>query len=178
MTEEKSEHQDLFDEFDERIKADVDGLIWLGYLEEEVQFCGHSFILRTLKGEDELNAGIVSKEYVETLGQARAWAWAKIALALTSVDNDLNFCPPIGPDKKEFARARFKYVTSNWYWPLGEYLFEQLVILEGRQINAIRALQNLSKRSLPNSTPSQGSLIEQGDSTEAPKTSIPSSITS
>lgn len=173
MAEEQFQEQssnDPFSEFDPRVREDIDGLIWLGYLENEVTFCGHTFVLRTLKGDEELNAGLVSKDYVETIGQAKAWAWAKIALSLVSVDSDTNFCPRIGPDKKEFARARFNWVTSQWHWPVGEYLYTELVNLEARQIEAVRAIQNLSERSLPNFTPSQDSWTEQGDLAEIPTT--------
>lgn len=179
MTEVQQEVKDPFAEFDPRVREDVDGLIWLGHLEDEFDFCGHHFVLHTLKGDDELNAGLVAKEYTETFSQARAWAWAKISLALQAVDGDYDFCPAIGPDKRSFARARFAYCTSNWYWPLAEYIFGRYAELEARQLAALRAIESLSQGSPQNSTLFVGSSTEQGDSSDKETgTSIPSSTDS
>ena len=169
--------QDPFAELDPRIREDVDGLIWLGHLEDQFEFLGHHFVIRTLKGDEELSAGLVSKDYIETLGQAKAWAWAKIALSLVAVDHDENFCPPIGPDRQSFARARFASCTSRWYWPLAEYIYGRLLELEARQLAVLEAVQSLSSGSLPNSTPSASSSTEPGGSAETEtETSTPSSI--
>jgi hypothetical protein len=95
------------DRFPDDVVEDVEGLLWLGYLEDTVEFCGHEFVIRTLRLEEEILAGLVTKEYVETLAQAKAWIAAQVGLALVSVDGDENFCPPAGPGSKDYARARF-----------------------------------------------------------------------
>lgn len=125
--------------------------MWLGHLEEEVKWAGHTFILRTLKGAEELEAALVAKEYLDTFGQTKATAWAHVAAALMAVDDDDSFCPPIGPDSKQHLRAKFNYVTDNWYWPVGEYLFNKYVDLVKRQTEAIEAVENLSPGSRKNS---------------------------
>lgn len=163
---EEQESGNPFSEFPEQVQNDINSLMWLGYLEDSFEFCGHSFTLATLRGDDELNSGLVVKEYAETFSQARAYAWAKIALALVAVDGDANFCPPIGPDKREFARTRFKWVTERWYWPVAEFLYSRYTALELRQIEAIEAVQGLSTGSPPPSTPSPDSLNDKGDSPE------------
>lgn len=152
------------EDFPDQVREDVEGLAWLGYLEDAFDFCGHHFVLRTLKGEEELLASIVCKEFVETLGQARAWVWALIAMALVSVDGDENFCPPIGPNKRDYARARFQYVTGRWYWPLASYLNGRYAGLIERQTEAIRSFEDLSQGSLPTFTPFVGSSTDTGDS--------------
>lgn len=171
MAEVQDQQGGPFAGFDPSIREDVEGLAQLGHLQDDFEFAGHHFTIRTLKADEELAATLVCKPYIDSFGQARAWAWARVGLALVSVDNDPNFCPPIGPDKEAFARARFNWVTSRWYWPLGEYLFNRYVALEGRQIEAIRAVANLSDRGLQNSTPSVNSLTEPGDS-EPPQTEM------
>lgn len=133
-----------FDGFPDEIRQDVDGLIWLGYLEDSFEFMGHDFTIRTLRGDEELIAGLVSKEYMDTLGQAKAWAWAQVGLALVAVDGDTNFCPPIGPNKKQYGQARFKYVTENWYWPTCQYILNRYALLLDRQTEALEALESLS----------------------------------
>lgn len=140
---EEEQVNDPYARFPDQIRHDVEGLTWLGYLEDSFEFCGHHFVLRTLRGDEELGAALVCKEHTETLGQAKAWAWANIALALLSVDYDEAFCPPVGPDKDAFAQARFRYVTSRWYWPVGRHLFARYSALYKRMEDAIEAMANL-----------------------------------
>jgi hypothetical protein len=155
-------------EFSPEISDAVHGLAWLGHLEEVINFCGHTFILRTLKADEELEASLIAKEYMETLGQAKAWAWAHVALALESVDGEPDFCPAIGPDKKSWSRAKFNFITQNWYWPVGNYLFERYAELNRRSADAIQAVEDLSTRSLTPFGRSPDSSIEQERSPEIP----------
>lgn len=141
---EEPEDQEPFDSFPDEVRKDVEGLTWLGYLEDEFEFCGHHFVIRTLRADEELLASVISREYIETLGQAKAWAWANVCLALESVDYDETFCPPTGPDKQKYAKARFQWVTSRWYWPVGEYLFRRYADLVERMNIAVDAMANLS----------------------------------
>lgn len=154
----------LFDQFPEQVQEDVTGLLYLGHLEATVSQWGHTWVLRTLKGEEELLASLVCKDYTDTLGQAKAWAWANVCLALESVDGDSDFCLPIGPDQQTNAKARFRYCTSRWYWPVAEHLFREYVGLVERQVAAFSALRDLSERNRPTSLPSPDSSNEQGDS--------------
>lgn len=155
-----------YDAFPPEAQKSVEGLVWLGYLERTFTFCGHRFTLHTLQGEDDLYTGLLAKEYQETLSQAKAWAYANVAMALKAVDGDENFCPAIGPDPEAHARAKFNYVR-RWHWPTIEYIYEQFAFLVREQIEAIRAVQDLSNRSLKPSTPSLDSLTEPGDSSES-----------
>lgn len=158
----ESQVENPIDNFPEETREAVNGLIWVGHLEKEVHFCQHTFVIRTLKGDEELNAAVVSKEYIETLGQAKAWAWATIGLALVSIDGDTTFCPPIGPDGLQYARARFHYVSKNWYWPTCEHLYGEYADLLNRQVEAIRAVQDLSEGNRATSSPLLDSLTELG----------------
>src|SRR4051812_18330419 len=99
MTTESQVQGDL-DSLPSQVRDRVDGLVWLGHLQDDFEFCGHHFTLRTLKADEDLLAGILAKKYSETLGQGKAWAWAHVALALVSVDHDDDFCPPLGPDRE------------------------------------------------------------------------------
>lgn len=159
------------EDFPPEVREDVEGLLWLGYLEDEFDFCGHSFVIRTLRGDEELLATLVCKEWVESLGQTRAWVWAQIALALIAVDGDDAFCPPTGPDKRAYARARFQY-TQRWYWPVAEHIFAKYVELQKRQSEAFKRVEDLSQGNLPMFSPSVGSSTEAGDSEEKPMEDI------
>lgn len=152
------------DEFPPEVRDDVDGLLWLGYLDDDFEFCGHTFTICTMRGEDELLAALVSKDYVDSLGQHKAWTWANIAMCLFAVDGDEDFCPPIGPDKRQHARARFQYCTSNWYWPVAMAIYERYAALLERQNAAFEAIQSLSQRSPTISSALPDSFIEKADS--------------
>ena len=105
------------EDFPDRVQENVEGLMFLGYLQKDFDFCGHHFVIRTLKGDEELLASLVCKEFVGTMGQERSWIWALVGMSLTSVAGDSNFFPPISKDKRAYARARFQYVTRKGYWP-------------------------------------------------------------
>lgn len=144
------------------VRRDVETLETLGCVSDELHFWGHSFVMRTLTGEEELAVSVVTKPYVETLGQAKAWAWGNIAVALQAVDGDYGFCPPIGPDPLEFARARFKYCTSKWQYPLAEKLFEHFYALQLRAYEALEAMRDFTPASQPSSSSGLGSLSDLG----------------
>lgn len=168
MEESLVEPSDDFGGFPEQVREDVDGLIWLGYLEDSFDFCGHDFVIRTLRGDEELNAGLVCKEYTDQIGQDRAYVWATISLALVSVDGDENFCPPTTRDKKDYARARFNYCTSKWFWELGLAIFRHYSNLQVRQADAMKAVEDLSSGSRGISSPSPDSLIDRATSPPGP----------
>lgn len=139
------------DLFSEQVADSVDGLAYLGHLEEEVRFCGHRFLLRTLKADEELEAALLAKDWQDSFGQVKAHMWAHLAAALIEVDGRDDFCPPIGPSRESHIRAKFNYITQNWYTPVGEYLFGKYVELVQRMTEAISEVEDLSSRSLQNS---------------------------
>ena len=155
------------DKFPDEVMEDVDGLLWLGYLDDVIEFCGHEFVIRTLRLEDEMLAGLITKEYADTMSETKAFVTAQVALALVSVDGDENFCPPAGPNSKDYARARFNYVASNWYEPTVAYIYTKYADLLERQANAIKETDFLSRKSLASFTASSDSLIEKVDSQAA-----------
>lgn len=160
MSEEVTESERFPDEMNE----DVDGLIWLGYLEETVDYCGHEFVIRTIRSEEQLLASLVTKEYTNTLGQAKAWVAAHVGLALVAIDGDEEFCPQAGFSKKDYARARFKYVTSKWYEPTINKLYEAYAGLLDRQAEILEEMENLSQESRTTFTASPDSLTPRADS--------------
>lgn len=149
---------DPFSEFGTEISQAVEGLVFLGRLTKDVEWCGHTFGLKTLTVNEEMAAAAAVQEFRSTLKEPEAWITSQIGLALTHVDGDESFCPPIGPDLTAFAKARFKWIGENWYWPTVEMLFEEYSGLLEKQVKAIRAVQDLSSRSLPSLSPLEDSL--------------------
>lgn len=152
-------------EFDPEVQKAVDGLLHLGYLTTEVEFAGHSFGLRTLRVEEELAASKAVEPFRNTLKEPEAWMTAQVGLALTHVDGEDDFCPPAGPDRNSFARARFQYM-GKWFMPTIEYLFGEFAELLKEQQMAIGAISDLSIRTRPSFSPSADSLTGPGTSSE------------
>lgn len=144
-------------EFPPEVRLNVEGLLYLGELTDSVTFCGHHFTLRTLRTHEELAAAHACQEYTSSIKAPDAWIAAQVGLALVAVDGDDAFCPPAGPSDAVFAKARFQYITENWYWPTIHYLYQFYVTLQEKQLAAYRAMQDLSPRSRPSSSDWGGS---------------------
>jgi hypothetical protein len=151
-----------FASFPEEVQEAIDGLLYLGHIEKEIEWCGHKFVVRTLKTNDELQVAALSKEYLETFGQVLAYAAAVVALSLVSVDGDDAFCVELGPSDKAYARNRFAFVCE-WYRPTIETLFAACEELRDLQAKAVEALKDLSSGSRRNYWPSPDSLNVPGD---------------
>lgn len=111
------------------------------------------------------------KEYVETLGQAKAMVWSTIALALVAVDGAEDFCPQATPNKKDHARARFQWVSSNWYWPTAIAVYNKYSELLKRQQESLEALEDFCNGSLSTFMPGAGSWSAKASS-EVPQEDI------
>ena len=155
--------EDPFFGFSTSIQESVNGLCWLGHLERKTSFGGHSFVLRTLRADDDLVVASLTQEYIETLGQAKAWAMANVAIALQAVDDDYDFCIDLGPDKVSNGRKRMDFI-GQWYWPVIGHLFSELLELNEQQAEAIEALRDLPVGGRRTSMPLPDSLNDQGDS--------------
>lgn len=133
--------------FSEKIRQDVHGLAYVGHIQEPVVFCGHNFVLKTLRPTEKAAAAVASKAWVGTRVEQEMWANAVIALALVSIDGDGDFSPAIGPDINTYARQRLDFVTNaqtGWYQPTLDYLFSVYLGLETRAWQAMQELQDLS----------------------------------
>lgn len=155
------------DGFPTKVRENVEGLMFLGYLEESFEFCGHQFVIRTLRGDEELLAGLVTKEFVNSMAQERAWVWALVSLCLTVVDGDPEFCPRVVKSDRDYARQRFQYCTKKWFWPLAVHIHEKYVALLKEQQEAMEAMEDLSLGNRTTFTPS-AEFSNEGDDSEAP----------
>jgi hypothetical protein len=146
--------------FPPEYQSKVDGLLWLGYLEDSFAYGGHHFRIRTLKVGEELEAALLAKEYLESLGAVRANSTSQLAAAIISVDNDTNFCPSLGPNPQDALTSKFQYICQKWHWPVVEYIFNKYIELLNEQAQALKRLEDLSTRSQITSWPSLDSLTE------------------
>lgn len=160
-----ADDHDPFDEKEE-ILDDIDRLSRLGYLEDDFDFCGFHFSMRTLYPIEEAACALAIKEFSGTLREPETWAAAQVGLALTSIEYDEAFCPPVAKniDPKEFARQRFNYITQRLMQPIIDYLFSRYINLLERRELAVKEAQDLSQGSLQSFWPGVDSSKEQGTS--------------
>lgn len=156
---EESERVDPFSLFSEQLRIPVRGLTFLGQIEREVEFCGHTFGLRTLYPSEKAAVSLVVQPWRGSISEGEVWANAQVGLALTSVDGDPEFCSKIGPDVNEFAKGRLHYVTQKWHQPTLSFLYARYLELEQEALAGIRELQDFSERNRVPSQPSPDSLI-------------------
>lgn len=150
---------DPFSLFSEQIRIAVRGLTFLGHVEKEVEFCGHTFSLRTLYPSEKAAASIIVQPWRGSISEGEVWANVQVALSLTSVDGETEFCPQAGPDLNDFTKARLNYVTQKWYQPTLSFLYARYLELEQEALDGIRELQDFSERNRVPSPPLPGSLI-------------------
>ena len=163
-------------DFPEEARESVNGLMWLGFLEDSVLIFGHEFVIRTLRVGEDLQVGLLTKEYSDSMGLEQAVATATVALALKSVDGDSNFCPPASKNYADHARQRFKYVQENWYMPVIIRVFDAYLDLLGKQQEALERVEDLSTGSLNMFSPSPDSLTERENLEEQPETVDPQTM--
>jgi hypothetical protein len=174
---------DPWDKFPAEHKEAVLGLIWLGNLQKEVKFCGHSFVLRTLKPMEKAEIAKVIAPWQDTLAARDVYNNAHVGMALVSIDGDSAFLPPAGPNLEEFVRVRLRYVTgeqdannggrTGWNQLTLEYLFSEWVKLEKESFGAIGALRDFYEKGRTLSTTSADNLTDRDFSNEETSGDIP-----
>lgn len=146
----------------------------IGYISGDFSFAGHSYGLRTLTSAEDIAAAAAIQEFRETLKEPEAWCAAQVALALTYVDDDDDFCPQVGPNLQVFAKARFNWLTSHFHWVIIEEMFNDYASLLRKQLEKVRQVQDLSPGSLPISWPSADSFKTPGTSNDEISLETPS----
>lgn len=161
----EEERLDPFALFSEQIRLAVRGLAFIGHLQKEFEFCGHKFVLKTLRPSEKAAIALAIQPWRGTIAEAEIWAHAQVAMALVSVDDDPDFCPAVGPNIVDFASARLRFITNaehGWYAPTLAFLYDSYLSLEGEALAAIKELRNFSDGSRVPSSPSPDSLIPPG----------------
>lgn len=161
---EESDVVDPLELFSEQIRVPVYGLAFIGHTQKDFDFCGHTFTLKTLRPSERAAVALAVKPWRETIAEPEVWSNAQVGMALVAVDHQTDFCPPIGPDLGEFAKARLRFVTNaadGWHAPTLAFLYDRLLELEAEALKAVEELRNLSVRNPVPLSPSPDSLIVQ-----------------
>lgn len=144
--------------FSPEIHRPVEGMVYLGAYSKEINFVGHRFTMETIRPHMKYAIGLAMETYRNTLVEPQVWGSMHVGMALTSVDGNPNFCPPIGDNEVEFVKARLKWITdkSGWWQPTIDYLFGEYLAMEQIVVQAITELHSLAQAGKAIYSPSPG----------------------
>jgi len=133
------------DSFDDRVGDDIEGLLYLGHIEQDFNYLGHSFVVRTLRAGERLAALALVKDYEDTLGLDLALQTVMVAASLELVDGRVLSAPLSPVDDKPLLRIkRNMEIIERWYEPVIAAIYDQCSALLLRQRSAIAELEGKS----------------------------------
>lgn len=160
--DDEPEVDEPFDEELNSLSEDAQGLLNLGYLTEEFSFAGNDIVLRTLYIGEELEVGLLTKQYKDSDVDSRAYTTALVAASLERV-NGRPIVQRLGPSDKDYLQRKFEFVKTGYFWPVIREIFEQgLIPLFKRQAEAIDELRSKSPAIRSTLSPSSDSQTEEG----------------
>ncbi len=131
--------------FDERHVEPFEGLVFLGALTSTFEWLGHSFVVKTVTGDEVLGAAQIVKPWQGTLGESRAYAIAMAAVAIVSIDGQ-ELPIPVSSEGGEYAwiYQRFNYVKAHWHAPTIDKVYSEFRTLEGKTDAVLEAMEKAS----------------------------------
>ncbi len=114
------------------------GLLFLGAVEDEFEFAGHRFLMRTLKEGEVLRIGQLIKQYKDTTAELEAQRMFTVAASIVSVDGE-----PIVQEYKEdydliYEKAN---VVRSWYPAVIVFLYSKYIDMERGASEVANALK-------------------------------------
>lgn len=121
---------------EEPVSQEVMGLLHLGQLSSDVKIRGHDVRLKTLTMDEELEVGLLIRQFSRTEWEGRALATGLVAASIETIDGK-PLVEEMGPGDATIRR-KFDYVRKNMYWPVIRIIYEEGYIpLVDRQIAAL-----------------------------------------
>lgn len=141
----RDEEGNLLPSFDPKHAEPFQGLLYLGALQTEFTWVGHTFSIRTLRDGEKLAIAQIIKQYADTMGGDRAYGAAVAAMCILSVDGE-ELPIPIGESKKayEWGLQRFNYVVNNWFSTTVNKVFNEYLALEDKALQVVEAMGKAS----------------------------------
>ena len=145
--------QEVTEEFKEEIEAKTEernsifpdeymqplkGLMFLGALEKEFEYGGHTFLLRTLREGEIMRIGQLMKDWRGTTTEIEARKCYTVAAAIVSVDGR-----PIRSSYKQGYDQIYEnaHEVKQWYPAVIKFLYEKYIELEVSAISVSDALK-------------------------------------
>lgn len=164
--EDQSSRVDPINLFPEEMRQGVQDQAYLGYKETVVEFCGHVYVLETIRPYMKYTIGQVLEPYRNTISEPDVWAALHVGVSLKSINGDTSFCPPTNDNPADFVRARLFWLTGpKGYWqPTVDFLFGKYIEMEQSAATEIIELHRFAERSRGTLQPSPDSSIARGHS--------------
>ena len=140
----QSSEEEPLPEFDRRVRQDFEGLLYLGYLEDEFEWVGHRFKIRTLYTGEILQVGLLHRRYVGTLADVKAYQAAITAACVMQVDGKSMPTPLTNDPADTGLGNRFDYVLRSWFPPTLDVVYERYLLLEKRVRRVLDAMGKAS----------------------------------
>lgn len=116
---------------------DLSILVNFGRLTTTFNFWGHSFVIQSLKMNEELQVNQLASEYANRIDQgAKAFAAATVAASIVTVDG-IPLVAPLGPNDTSVVTRKFNYLLDNYYWVAIEAIYEECAKLSARLTEAL-----------------------------------------
>lgn len=136
--------EDLLAEFDPRWQDEMEGLLYVGRVTHEFNLAGHRITIATPEAQESLKAGMLIKQYQETVGALRALTLAALATCLVKVDGH-TLPRGIMADGSDDLEARFAWV-SKLHTSVVDGIYREYEDLE---IRVQEAIESLGKEGAP-----------------------------
>lgn len=132
--------------FDERYKDSFNGLVYIGALTRDFDLFGHRIKLRTLKQNEILMIGELTKPYMATLSEPKAYTQAVVSMALMTVDDKELPTMPLGdgPALASWAADRFAWIGEQYHDTVVGAIYEQYLVLAETVAQVIEAMGKAS----------------------------------
>ena len=118
--------------------APLNGLLFLGAIEDTVEYAGHTFHIRTLTEGETLRIGQLAKDYRGTASETEALRLYTVAACTMAVDDQ-----PVTQPYKEGYDLIFEAskVVKGWYPPVIRKVYEAYARLEKTAMLACDSLK-------------------------------------
>ena len=127
--------------FPPQMISQMQDLLHLGELNDQFEYLGHTFEIRTMRIGEELAALAQIKQYQDVpLAQGRAYATAMVAGAVVTVDGQ-PLVQSLSPGERGNAAQKFSKV-SQWYFYVIDYIYKRYLELEKKQAEVLQELQS------------------------------------
>jgi hypothetical protein len=111
---------------------DFERLMTLGRLSDDFEWMGHLFVIETMPIDFILEIGLITKPFVGTLSELKAYQTAVVAACTKTVDGR-PVAIPLNADAGSNEELRDRFVAvRRWYSPTIDYVYEQYLLLEDR----------------------------------------------
>ncbi len=131
-------------EFDPHYRDEFEGLLYLGKLNDDFNWLGHHYIIKTLNSGEILEIGLLHKPYIGTLAETKAYQAAVVAACVVMVDRKPIAVPVTNEVADTELLSKFNYVLRSWYPPLLDKVYEQYIMLEEKVAKILDAMGKAS----------------------------------